>query len=43
MQKFLVLVAFLGLLSLPLMAQDYPKAEIFFGYQYLHLGGEDAR
>ena len=31
MQKFLVLVVFLGLLSLPLMAQDYPKAEVFGG------------
>ncbi len=38
MQKFLVLVVFLGVVSLPLMAQDYPKAEIFGGYQYLHLG-----
>jgi hypothetical protein len=28
----------MGLLSLPLMAEDYPKAEIFAGYQYLHLG-----
>jgi len=26
MQRFLVLVVFLGLVSLPLMAQDYPKA-----------------
>jgi len=39
MQKFLVLVVFLGLLSFPLMAQDYPKAEIFGGYQFTHLGG----
>lgn len=38
MQKFLVLVVFLGLFSLPLMAQDYPKAEAFVGYQYLHTG-----
>jgi hypothetical protein len=39
MQRFFVLVVFLGLLSLPLMAQDYPKALVFGGYQYLHLGG----
>jgi hypothetical protein len=38
MQKFLVLIVFLGLLSFPLVAQDYPKAEVFGGYQYLHLG-----
>jgi hypothetical protein len=38
MQKFLVLVVFLGLFSLPLMAQDSPKAEVFGGYQYLHTG-----
>ena len=39
MQKLLVLVVLLGLVSIPLMAQDYPKAEVFGGYQYLHLGG----
>ncbi len=37
MQKFLVLVVFLGLFSFPLMAQDSPKAEVFGGYQYLRL------
>src|SRR5258708_36696045 len=37
--RFFVLVISVGLLSLPLMAQDYPKAEVFGGYQYLHLGG----
>ncbi len=37
MQKFLVLVVFLGLLSFPLAAQDYPKAEVFAGYQYERL------
>ena len=30
---------FLGLSSLPLMAQDYPRVEVFGGYQYLHIGG----
>lgn len=39
MQKFVVLIVFLGLLSLPLMAQE-PKVEVFGGYQYLHLGGD---
>jgi hypothetical protein len=34
MQKFVVLIVFLGLLSLPLMAQ---KVEVFGGYQYLRL------
>lgn len=37
MQKFLVLVVFLGLLSLPLMAQDFPKAEVYGGYEYMRL------
>jgi hypothetical protein len=36
MQKFVVLIVFLGLLSLPLMARD--KVEVFGGYQYLHTG-----
>jgi hypothetical protein len=36
MQKFVALIVFLGLLSLPLMAQD--KVEVFGGYQYLHIG-----
>jgi len=39
MKKFSILIVFVGLLSFPLMAQDYPKAEVFGGYQYLHLGG----
>lgn len=38
MRNFLVAILFLGLLSLPLMAQDYPRAEVFGGYQYLHTG-----
>ena len=29
------------LLSLPLMAQDYSKVDVFGGYQFLHLGGQD--
>lgn len=37
MKVFLSLVVVMGLLSFPLMAQDYPKAEIFGGYQYERL------
>jgi len=40
MQKFVVLVVFLGLLSIPLMAQDSPKVEVFGGWEYQHLGGD---
>jgi len=36
MQKLVLLIVFLGLLALPLMAQD--KVEVFGGYQYLHTG-----
>jgi hypothetical protein len=39
MKRFLGFIVVVSLLSLPLMAQDYPKAEVFGGYQYLHLGG----
>ncbi len=38
MRTFLVAVLMLGVLSLPLMAQDNPKVEVFGGYQYLHTG-----
>ena len=38
MRTFLVVVILLGVLALPLMAQDNPKAEVFGGYQYLHIG-----
>jgi len=38
MRTFLVVVLLMGVLALPVMAQDYPKAEIFGGYQYLHTG-----
>jgi len=37
MRKLVVLIALLGLFSLPLMAQDTPKAEVFGGYQYTHI------
>jgi hypothetical protein len=39
MKKYFLLLVSVGLLSLPLAAQDYPKAEVFAGYQFLHLGG----
>ncbi len=42
MRKFLVLVVLLGFFSLPLMAQDTPKAEVFGGYMYQYLGGDFA-
>jgi hypothetical protein len=35
MRKFVVLIVFVGLLTLPLLAQD--KADVFGGYQYLRL------
>jgi hypothetical protein len=38
MRKLLLAVLVLGILSLPLIAQDSPKVEIFGGYQYLHTG-----
>src|SRR5271157_1358789 len=38
MKKLLILLVFVSLLSVPLMAQDYPKVEVFGGYQYLHTG-----
>jgi hypothetical protein len=37
MRQLMILALSLGLLSLPAMAQDFPKAEIFGGYQYTHL------
>src|SRR5450755_2250666 len=39
MKLVLSLIVVASLLSLPLLAQDYPKAEVFAGYQLLHLGG----
>lgn len=38
MKYFLILVVLMGLFSIPMVAQDYPKAEVFGGYQYLHTG-----
>ena len=37
MRKLVVFAFFLALCCLPAAAQDYPKAEIFGGYQYSHL------
>ena len=39
MRKFVAVASFLTLFSLAAMAADYPKAEIFGGYQYTHLEG----
>jgi opacity protein-like surface antigen len=39
MRQFLILMLSFGLLSLPVVAQDFPKAEIFGGYQYTHFEG----
>jgi hypothetical protein len=38
MRKLMLAVVVVGLLSLPLMAEDTPKVEVFGGYQYLHTG-----
>jgi len=38
MRKFVVLIVLLGLFSLPVLAQDTPKAEVFGGYQFTHFG-----
>ena len=41
MKLVLSLIVVAGLLSVPLLAQDYPKAEIFGGYQFVHSEGEN--
>jgi hypothetical protein len=38
MKTFFVVLLFGGLLSLPLMAQENPKLEVFGGYQYFNVG-----
>jgi hypothetical protein len=40
MSKFFLAVVVLGLLLMPLAAQDYPKGEVFGGYQYTRLNIE---
>ncbi len=37
MRTFLTLVVLVGVCSLPVAAQDYPKGELFGGYQFTHL------
>jgi hypothetical protein len=37
MKTVLGLIVVVSLLSFPLMAEDYPKAEIYGGYQYMRL------
>jgi len=41
MKRFLGFIVVMSLLSFPVIAQDYPKAEIFGGYQFLHSEGEN--
>jgi hypothetical protein len=38
MRKVFVSVIVLGLLAIPMMAQDHSKVEVFGGYQYSHYG-----
>jgi hypothetical protein len=40
MQKLLSVLAFLVFTSLPLMAQDFSKVDVFGGYQFSRLGSE---
>ena len=42
MKKLLVAVAVLSLLSLPVLAQDTPVAEVYGGYQLFHHPGDDS-
>jgi len=42
MRKLMLVLLVIGLLSLPLMAQDNPKVEVFGGYQYLHIGSNSS-
>src|SRR2546421_9895781 len=37
MRKLLILGVFIAILGAPVWAQDYPKAEVFGGYQYVRL------
>lgn len=37
MRTFLTLFVLFGVFSLPVSAQDYPKGELFGGYQFTHL------
>jgi hypothetical protein len=39
MRKLLLMVALFGLFCVPLFATDYPTAEAYGGYQYLHATG----
>jgi len=40
MRNFLVLAVVLGILSIPMMAQDHSKVEVFGGYQFSHFGDD---
>lgn len=39
MRRFLLIGCFIGLCAMSAAAADYPKAELFGGYQYTHLEG----
>lgn len=39
MRKFFVMTVFLAMFAASAMAADYPKAEVFGGYQFTHLEG----
>jgi hypothetical protein len=41
MKTLLSFIVVVGLLSAPLMAQDFPKAEVYGGYQYMRLTNID--
>ena len=41
-KSFGIIFVGLLLLSLPVMAQDNPKVEVFGGYQYLHIGSNSS-
>ncbi len=41
MRKFMLMLAAMMLMSLPMLAQENYKAEIFGGYQYTRVGGGD--
>jgi len=40
MRKLMLVLVVIGLLSLPLMAEDNSRFEVFGGYEYLHFGNQ---
>jgi hypothetical protein len=37
MRKFMIVAVSLAVLLVPATAEDFPKAEVFAGYQFAHL------